>query len=330
MPSAPAGLHHVTAIATDPQRNADFYHTALGLKLVKTTVNFDAPDTYHLYFGNEAGQPGTLITFFPWPGAPRGRRGTGQATTVAFSIPQASMSWWRAHLEGLAVQVGPPTTRWGEEVLSVRDPDGLMLELVAHSEADPRPSWQNGPIPPEHAIRGLHSVTLTEADHERTAALLAETLGFRLVEEAHARFRFATGDGGAGALVDVLGSSDAPQGLVAAGTVHHIAWRAPDEAEQVAWRTTLMDQGVNVTPILDRQYFQSIYFREPGGVLLEIATDPPGFTLDEPLMQLGRALKLPPWLEPSRDEIERALPTLKSPAPAEEMTIGGTESSRAR
>jgi glyoxalase family protein len=160
--------------------------------------------------------------------------------------------------------------------------------------------------------------------------LLADTLGFHLVEESSARFRFATSDGGAGALVDVLCSPEAPPGLVAAGTVHHIAWRTPDDAEQVAWRTTLMDQGLNVTPILDRQYFHSIYFREPGGVLLEIATDPPGFTVDEPLMRLGRALKLPPWLEPSRTEIEHALPTLRVPSPDEEITVGGTESGQAR
>jgi len=330
MPSALAGLHHVTAIATDPQRNVDFYRTALGLRLVKATVNFDAPDTYHLYFGNETGQPGTLITFFPWPGAPRGRRGTGQATTVAFSVPQGSMGWWQTHSAGLAVHTGPVTTRSGEEALSLRDPDGLALELVAHPQADSRPPWRDGPIPPEHAIRGLHSVTLTEAGHEHTAALLADTLGFRLVEESSARFRFATSDGGAGALVDVLCSPEAPPGLVAAGTVHHIAWRTPDDAEQVAWRTTLMDQGLNVTPILDRQYFHSIYFREPGGVLLEIATDPPGFTVDEPLMRLGRALKLPPWLEPSRAEIEHALPMLRVPGPDEEVTAGGTESGQAR
>lgn len=312
----------MTAVATDPQRNADFYHTVLGLRLVKTTVNFDAPDTYHLYFGNKAGQPGTLITFFPWPGAPRGRRGTGQATMVAFSVPDGSIGWWRGHLEGMAAHVGGVATRSGEEALAVRDPDGLALELVAHPGADPRPPWEDGPVPAGQAIRGLHSVTLTEAGHERTAALLADTLGFRLVEESAARFRFATGDGGAGALVDVACSPEAPPGLVAAGTVHHIAWRAPDDAAQVAWRDTLVGQELNVTPIIDRQYFHSIYFREPGGVLLEIATDPPGFTVDEPLMRLGRALKLPPWLEPSRDQIEQALPALRAPGPDEEISLG--------
>ncbi|HYZ37091.1 MAG TPA: ring-cleaving dioxygenase [Pseudonocardiaceae bacterium] len=322
MPSAPSGLHHVTAIATDPQRNTDFYLT-LGLRLVKVTVNFDAPDTYHLYFGGESGQPGTLITFFPWPGAPRGRRGTGQATTVSFSVPEGSLGWWRDHLQAHAIEAGAVATRSDEEAFSVRDPDGLALELVAHTQPELPSAWEDGPIPPEHAIRGLHSVTLTESGYERTAELLTGTLGFRLAAEHGDRVRFATGEGGAGSLVDVLCRPEAPQGLVAAGTVHHIAWRTPGEAEQVEWRNVLLGQGLNVTPIIDRQYFHSIYFREPGGVLLEIATDPPGFTIDEPLMKLGRALKLPPWLEPSRAEIEQALPTLKVPGPEEELVLGG-------
>lgn len=321
MPTPPAGLHHVTAIATEPQANADFYHTVLGLRLVKTTVNFDDPGTYHLYYGTEAGAPGTLITFFPWPGAPRGRRGAGQATTVAFSVPPGSIGWWREHLKSVGMTVGAPTTRDGEEALVLHDPDGLRLELAAHPEADPRPPWEGGPIPAEHAVRGVHSVLLTESGYEDTAELFTDTLGLRLVDESTNRFRFATGDGGAGAMVDVVCSPEAPRGLVAAGTVHHFAWRTPTDDDQVAWRETLLGQRLNVTPVIDRQYFHSIYFREPGGVLLEIATDPPGFATDEPLMELGRALRLPPWLEPSRDQIEAALPTLKVPGPGEEITI---------
>lgn len=201
------------------------------------------------------------------------------------------------------------------------DPDGLVLELVSHPEADSRPPWDDGPVPVEHAIRGLHSVALTEAGYEHTAELLTGTLGFRLVGESASRFRFATGDGRAGALVDVICSPEAPHGLVAAGTVHHIAWRSPGDAEQVGWRDTLLGKGLNVTPVIDRQYFHSIYFREPGGVLLEIATDPPGFAIDEPLMKLGRSLRLPPWLEPSRDQIEHGLPGLKVPGPGEEIII---------
>ncbi|NHD15567.1 MULTISPECIES: ring-cleaving dioxygenase [unclassified Actinopolyspora] len=321
MPSTPTGLHHVTAIATDPQRNADFYRTALGLRLVKRTVNFDAPDTYHLYFGGESGQPGTLITFFPWPGAPSGRRGAGQTTAVAFSVPQNSLGWWYRHLDGLEVNVGTPATRSSEEALRVADPDGLLIELVGHPMADQRGPWEEGTIPPEYAIRGLHSVTVTEIGHEHTAELLTDTLGFRLVEESGSRFRFAAGSEGSGALVDVLCSPEAPLGTVAAGTVHHIAWRTPDESEQVDWRNTLLDRGLDITPVLDRRYFHSIYFREPGGVLFEIATDSPGFTVDEPLMELGRALKLPPWLEPSRAEIEQSLPALRVPGPEEEITF---------
>ena len=324
MPNAPTGLHHVTAIATDPQRNAEFYHLALGLRLVKTTVNFDSPDTYHLYFGTESGSPGTLITFFPWPGAPRGRRGAGQTTTVSLSVPEGSLGWWQEHLRAMPVTVGAATTRGGDEALTVRDPDGLGLELVAHPQPDRRPAWEEGPIPAEHAVRGLHSVTLTESGHERTAAMLTDTLGLRLVEESGARFRFGLGEAAPGELITVQCSPEAPQGLVAAGTVHHIAWRTPDDAEQVRWREALVGQGLDVTPILDRRYFRSIYFREPGGVLFEIATDPPGFTVDEPLMELGRALKLPPWLEPSRAEIEHALPALKIPGPDEEIVVGGT------
>ncbi len=321
-PAAPSGLHHVTAIATDPQRNADFYRTVLGLRLVKTTVNFDAPGTYHLYFGGEAGAPGTLITFFPWPEAEPGRRGAGQATTVSFSVPEGSLGWWHDHLRGLGVTVEEAATRASEDVLSMRDPDGLALELVAHAGPDAGPAWDDGSVAAEYAARGLHSVTLTETGTDRTADLLTGTLGFRLAEETGDRFRFATGAGGPGALVDVLLRPGAPAGVVSAGTVHHIAWRTPDDAAQVAWRDLLVDRGLKVTPVMDRRYFHSIYFREPGGVLFEIATDPPGFTIDEPLMQLGRALRLPPWLEPSREEIERALPALRIPGPDQEIVVG--------
>ncbi|KUI45284.1 diguanylate cyclase [Mycobacterium sp. IS-1590] len=312
-PESSAGLHHVTAIAADPQRNVDFYREVLGLRLVKKTVNFDAADGYHLYFGDESGRPGTLITFFPWPGLPPGRRGTGQATTVSLSVPQASLGWWRDRLTALDVAVGEPGTRNGEDAMTVRDPDGLCLELAAHPEAADEPVWEQGPVAAEHAIRGLHSVTLTEAGFESTAELLTDTMGFRYIDESGNRFRFRTGDGGASSRLDVVCSPEAPRGLVAAGAVHHIAWRVPDDADQQRWRELLLGNGLNVTPILDRNYFRSIYFREPGGVLFEMATDTPGFTVDEPLMELGRTLKLPPWLEPDRAAIEAALPQLRDP-----------------
>lgn len=309
----PLGIHHVTAVAGDPQRNVDFYLYLLGLRLIKQTVNFDAPDTYHLYYGDEMGQPGSILTFFPWPGAARGRRGTGQATTTAFSIGQGSLGWWKARLERKGVEVVEAVTRHDEDALAFEDPDGLLLELAAHTGTDPRPPWEEGPIPHEHAIRGLYSVTLTEDGYESTAATLTETLGFRLVDESGSRARFDVGRGGPGARVDVVCRPESERGLVSAGTVHHVAWRAPDEAAQADWRESIVGSGLNVTPVIDRNYFRSIYFREPGGVLLEIATDGPGFVIDEPLLELGRRLRLPPWLEPRRSEIEAVLPKLRVP-----------------
>ncbi|GAB2673601.1 ring-cleaving dioxygenase [Saccharopolyspora gloriosae] len=313
MSIATSGLHHVTAIAGDPQRNADFYLRTLGLRLVKTTVNFDDPGTYHLYYGDEAGRPGSLMTFFPWKGAPSGRHGTGQATTTALSVPEASIGWWKQHLAAQGVEVGQVHNRDGEDALTFQDPDGLGLALVAHPQGDPRAPWDDGIVPAEHGIRGLHSVTLSVTDETATAAMF-DGLGLSFAAQDGNRFRFTAGEGGPGAFVDVLVTPDVPQGLVAAGAVHHVAWRAPDEATQATWREELLGSGVDVTSILDRQYFRSIYFREPGGTLLEIATDEPGFTADEPLLELGRALKLPPWLEPKRDEIDRMLPKLNLPA----------------
>ncbi|MQA82738.1 MAG: ring-cleaving dioxygenase [Streptosporangiales bacterium] len=308
------GLHHVTAIGGDPQRNADFYLRTLGLRLVKTTVNFDDPGTYHLYYGDQAGRPGSLLTFFPWRDVPGGRRGNGQATTTSFSVPEGSLGWWQEHLESAGVEAGLVTTGADEEdTLTFRDPDGLALALVAHPQGDPRDPWDTALVPAERAIRGLHSVTLSVASEDATAGMLVDDLGLRLAGERGNRLRFAAGDGGPGALVDVSVTPDAPRGLVAGGTVHHVAWRAPDDATQLSWREELVDRGVNVTSVLDRQYFRSIYFREPGGTLLEIATEAPGFGIDEPLLELGRALKLPPWLEPDRAQIEAALPALKLP-----------------
>lgn len=309
-----SGLHHVTAIGGDPQRNADFYLKTLGLRLVKTTVNFDDPGTYHLYYGDQSGKPGTLMTFFPWKDAPSGVHGTGQATTTSFSVPEASIGWWKQHLASANISSSEVKNRDGEDVLTFRDPDGLTLALVAHPQGDPRDPWDNGHVPAEHAIRGLHSVTLSVSEEDATAGMLTDGLGLSFANQEDNRLRFTAGEGGPGALVDVLVTPDAPRGLVAAGTVHHVAWRAPDEATQAAWREELVDSGVNVTSILDRQYFRSIYFREPGGTLLEVATDEPGFAIDEPLLELGRALKLPPWLEPNREQIQRALPKLDLPS----------------
>jgi glyoxalase family protein len=312
MTLATSGLHHVTAIASEPQRNAEFYLHTLGLRLVKTTVNFDAPEVYHLYYGDEAGQPGSLLTFFPFGEVPPGRRGSGQATTTAFSIPPESIGWWGEHLRGLGIEVSDIAERDGEAALSFHDPDGLLISLVAHPQGDPRSPWENGVIPPEHGLRGLHSVTVTTANEDGTVAMFDE-LGLRPAGRDGNRLRFTAGDGGPGTLVDVLVDRTGPEGLVAGGSVHHFAWRAPDEATQLAWRAELLERGATVTEVRDRQYFRSIYFREPGGTLLEIATDKPGFAVDEPLLELGRALKLPPWLEPDREQIAANLPKLSLP-----------------
>ncbi|MFC5061763.1 ring-cleaving dioxygenase [Actinomycetospora atypica] len=312
---APHGLHHVTAIASDPQRNADFYTRVLGLRLVKTTVNFDSPDRYHLYYGDEAGRPSTLLTFFPWPDIERGRQGTGLTTATAFAVPPDSMGWWQQHLAGHDVDLveGPrdrETAGRDEEVLTLRDPDGLVIDLVA-APGDTRSGWDGAAgIPVEHAVRGLHSVTLTERELDPTASLLTGLLGMT-GEGGGGRSRFAMGSDSPGTVLDVAATADDARGLQAGGTVHHVAFRAPDGETQERWRQQLVDAGLEVTPILDRQYFTSIYFREPGGVLFEIATDQPGFDVDEPLLELGRHLKLPPWLEPDREQIERSLPPLR-------------------
>jgi catechol 2,3-dioxygenase-like lactoylglutathione lyase family enzyme len=310
------GIHHLTAIAGEPQRNVDFYTGVLGLRLVKLTVNFDDPGTYHLYFGDELGRPGTILTFFPWPGAPRGRRGTGQATTVSFSVPEAALGYWTERLKAHSVSFDAPRARFDEEVLAFLDPDGLPLELVAHEGTQNGTPCEDGPVPSEYALRRFFGVTLSEASAGPTASFLTETLGFRPVGESDARARYAVGADGAGSYVDVFPLPSDTRGQVAVGTVHHVAWRTPTNEEQAAWRERLAAQGRQVTPVVDRQYFRSIYFREPGGVLFEIATDPPGFTVDENPEQLGARLLLPPWLESERPRIEGILPPLHLPETA--------------
>ncbi len=306
-----AGIHHVTAMAGDPQANVDFYTGVLGLRLVKKTVNFDDPGTYHLYYGDEVGHPGTILTFFPWPLARRGVQGAGQATVTSFSVPEGSLGYWTERLSRLGVTFDGTRRRFEEEVLTLLDPDGLRLELVARG-GDQRSGWVGGPVPEQHAVRGFDGVTLTEWNLGGTESVLAGTLGFRRVGEEGERVRFEAGSGGGGTRVDVLASPAAARGHVSAGTVHHVAFRAADEADQLAWREAVAGSGLHVTPVLDREYFHSIYFREPGGVLFEIATDPPGFTRDEPVESLGTALKLPPWLEASRARIEAELPPIEA------------------
>lgn len=317
------GLHHVTAIATDAQTNLDFYAGVLGLRLVKKTVNYDDPGTYHLYYGDEIGRPGTILTFFPWPLARRGSRGAGQATVTAFAVPEGSLGFWRERLEGQGIVVEDPHRRFDEEVLTLLDPDGLKLELVAHAGAADLAPWIDGPVDDRRAVRGFHSVTLLEARGEPTAELLTAGMGFHRAAVAGRRVRFEAAPAGgeadavaAGTRVDVVESPETAAGHVAAGTVHHVAFRVAGDGEQLALRDRLLARGLHVTPVQERHYFRSIYFREPGGVLFEIATDPPGFTVDEPAAELGGALRLPPWLEPERARIEAALPPLTSASPA--------------
>jgi glyoxalase family protein len=311
------GIHHITAIAGEPQQNIDFYAGFLGLRLVKVTVNYDDPETYHLYFGDQVGHPGTILTFFSWPGAPKGTKGAGQATTTSFSIPMGSVGYWVERLSERGLSRQGPTERFGDRVISFSDPDGLNLELVGRDEADGRGGWDRGPIPQKHAIRGFFGATLSEEGYERTASLLTETMGFRLAREDGNRFRYEVGPGGPGAIVDVLCQPDAPTGLVSVGTVHHVAWRTPTGGQQKDWRRKLVESRLNVTPVIDRKYFHSIYFREPGGVLFEIATDPPGFTVDERLEELGTKLMLPPQLETFRAQLGDALPNIRLPEPAD-------------
>jgi len=312
-----AGIHHVTAIASDPQRNLDFYTNVLGLRLVKRTVNFDDPGTYHFYFGDESGTPGTILTFFPWPMAARGRPGVGQVTVTSFPIPEASVKFWEKRLLGAGVPAEQSGRRLGEEVLTFADPDGLKLELIASSGARRNRPWTDASVPVEHAIDGFHSVTLCEQGYERTAKLL-DTMGFEKTGEEGNRFRFEVGAGGPGTRADLLCASEAPHGRVAAGSVHHVAWRVADDESQRAWREHLAEKDVDVTPVMDRCYFHSIYFREPGGVLFELATDPPGFAIDEPEASLGQTLKLPPWLEKYRSQIGQALPPVELHRPPKE------------
>lgn len=306
----PHGIHHVTAIARDPQQNVDFYTRALGLRLVKQTVNFDAPHIWHLYYGDEHGSPSSILTFFPWPGISKGRDGAGMTSATAFSVPLESLGFWAQHLSAMGLESSLAQDASGHDLLELRDYDGMRLQLVG-TVGDTRSGWDGvGNIPAEHAIRGLHSVELSETLIDPTASMLQELLGMSFNGESGGRANFAMADGGSGARVEVLGGVQ-ESGMQAGGTVHHVAFSAPDLATMQLWQQELLGRGVSVTQIMDRQYFKSIYFREPGGVLFEIATDEPGFAIDEPLLELGRKLKLPPWLEPSREQIAASLPQIR-------------------
>lgn len=307
------GLHHVTAIAGDPQTNVDFYTGVLGLRLIKKTVNFDDPSTYHLYYGDGVGSPGTVMTFFPWPGVRRGVLGDGQTSTTAFAVPDHSLDSWRQHLEESLVRADD-IERFGVPGLAFADPDGLRLELLASAPAgDRRKPWDGSSVPAEHAIRGFDGVTLLHADSAATERLLVDSMGFRKVAADGPRVRYESGDGGSGTFVDLLHDPNAAHGRVAGGSVHHVAFRMADDDAQAAWQDRLANSGHPTTEVKNRMYFHSVYFREPGGVLFELATDNPGFATDESVDELGTGLRLPPWLESNRDHIEQVLPSLEGP-----------------
>jgi len=310
MPISLPGLHHVTAITADAQRNIDFYCGVLGLRLVKVTDNFDDPASYHLYYGDTIGRAGSVMTFFVWPGGHRGRIGPPQVVTTAFAAPSGSLPFWQSRLGDSATS----SQRLGEQALGFFDPDGLPLEIVEAEAAGD--FWQQGGIPAETAIRGFRGVTLSEEGHETTARMLTGVMGFAEVAHEGNRFRYRAeaGQGATAATVDVLCMPDARQGTLGAGVVHHVAFRTADDVQQAQWRERLLDAEANVTPVMDRKYFHSIYFREPGGVLFEIATENPGFAVDEAAAELGGHLMLPAIYEPHRARIQQLLPSIRLPS----------------
>jgi glyoxalase family protein len=331
------GIHHITAIAGDPQKNIDFYTSFLGLRLVKLTVNFDDPQTYHFYYGDDIGRPGTILTFFPWQYMPKGFRGTGQVVTTSFLIPENAIEYWVNRLKDQGIDFSGPTKRFDneEQVITLYDPDGMELELVAHKSAEERKDhiWKKGPIPEDYATRGFYSATLSLEGYERTAALLTENMGFSKTKNEGNRFRFEIEDKEkviddfytnkqkreldllkSSTTVDIVCLPYTQRSSMGVGTVHHIAWRTPTDESQIVMRKKIIQTGLDATPVIDRKYFHSVYFREPGGVLFEIATDPPGFMVDQKYEELGQKLLLPKWLEPERKYLEKVLPKVAAPS----------------
>ncbi|HKV88413.1 MAG TPA: ring-cleaving dioxygenase [Candidatus Dormibacteraeota bacterium] len=315
MPASIPGIHHVTCITGDVQKCVNFYVSALGLRFIKKSINQDLPDTYHIYFGDYLGTPGSAMTFFGWPTWPSSRRGTGQVTTVSFAVPDRGLDFWSDRLRRLGV-ASRRSARFGVEAIVLEDPDGIELELVSGPSDDRWVTWRESPVDAEHAIRGFHSVTLTVSEGAATFDLLESTMGFRKSGQEGSRTRLETGEGGAHATLDVIESPEGPAGEESLGTVHHVAWRTPDAETQEQWREKLLAAGRNVTPVIDRWYFKSIYFREPGGVLYEIATDGPGFTVDERPERLGSGLSLPPWFQVRRERLDSVLPPIVVPTTA--------------
>lgn len=302
------GIHHITAIAGDAKRNFNFYANILGLRFIKKTVNFDDPGTYHFYFGDEIGSAGTILTFFPWgEGIPQGRRGAGMATEIGYSVPKGSLEFWIERFEKYNVIYNKPAEKFGERYLTFLDPDGLKLELIEQNTEDTRKPWETDEVKAAHATRGFHNVTLTLNSITGTAAVLTDIFGYKLVGQESNRYRYATDAIDQASIVDLVELPAEKHGHVANGTVHHVAFRVLNDEILMHFREKVAEKNLNITPQIDRQYFHSLYFREPGGVLFEIATDNPGFTIDETLEDLGKGLKLPAQYESRRADIEAHL-----------------------
>ncbi|MEO5893143.1 MAG: ring-cleaving dioxygenase [Ferruginibacter sp.] len=304
------GLHHITAIAGNAKRNFEFYTKILGLRMVKKTVNFDDPGTYHFYYGNGTGTPGTILTFFPWEGIGAGRTGAGMATEIGYSVPAGSFDFWTDRFKQFNVKQGEISESFGEQKLLFADPDGLKINLVAPKQEDKRVPWVTADVTGAEAVKGFHSIVLTLKNIKGTAEILTDVFGYRLLEQEGNRYRFITDAIENAAIVDLVESPDEGRGINAAGTNHHVAFRVANEDILMAYREKIASRGLGITPKIDRDYFFSLYFREPGGVLFELATDNPGFATDETVDELGTSLRLPKQYEPSRNEIEAALPKL--------------------
>ncbi len=307
------GIHHVTAMAGDPQSNVDFYCGILGLRLIKLTVNFDDPNTYHLYYGDTVGSPGTILTFFPLGQNLRGTVGTGEVTTVSFAVPTGSLAFWQEHLEKHSIAVSPVAERWSFTRMELHDPDGIKLEIVEDPTPRPFLFWKDGGIPESFAIRGFFGVTVSVVSSTDSVRFLTDRMGAKPHATLGASELLVIGESERAGFIEVVTLGHRQRGQMGAGAVHHVAWRVTNEEEQLAWQSKLRENGVGVTPVRDRKYFHSIYFREPGEVLFEIATDPPGFAADEPRESLGSKLQLPKWLECERRFLQKILPPLRVP-----------------
>ena len=313
MPTNVPGIHHVTAIAKDVQRTVDFYVLVLGMRFIKKTVNFDVPDTYHIYFGDNVGTPGSAMTFFGWPHLPWGPAGAGQVAAVAFAVPAGSLDYWQKRLAELGLEA-LREERFDTGIIALRDPDGIAIELVGEASDARWQPWAQSPVNEANQVRSFHSVGLCIREEEPTVEFIKKVMGFREVGRDAGRTRYATGEGGPHSMLDLLVRPDAAVGAETTGTVHHVAWRAFDDSHQAEWRETLVGAGREVTPVIERKYFRSIYSREPGGVLFEIATDQPGFTIDESVDELGTGLRLPPQHEHKREGLDYNLPPITVPA----------------